>query len=336
MKKLILLSLLVFVLIVNSALVEAATGIGLAQFKVQKLRYEPYPANPGEYFDLWVKVKNVGGGAASNAIFELVLEYPFSLHPDIRPIQKYGVIGTSDDDIIVLEYKIKVDEDAVEGTYKLTLKTCAENIGNCVFNDFNVTVENVRTDFEVVVQESTAEVVSLAIANTGKNPANSVTVKIPEQENFRAVGVAESIIGNINSGDYTIASFQIQSKTVGMSQGGTVSEAQEGTLSEEERQKLRESFTARKTAGTNLEVQIDYTDIISTRRTVMKNVSLSLESALSEVGGITPSANFRGMGGGLATNVWFWVSVVLLVIIGAVIYRLVKTKKLYSLVKTKK
>jgi len=328
MKKLILFSLLVFILIVNSALVEAATGIGLAQFKVQKLRYEPYPANPGEYFDLWIKVQNVGGGAASNAIFELVLDYPFSLHPAFSLVQSYGVIGTTEDDIVVLEYKIKVDEDAVEGTYKLTLKTCAQNIGNCVFNDFNVTVENVRTDFEVIVQESTANVVSLAIANTGKNPANSVTVKIPEQENFMTVGAPGSIVGNINSGDYTIVSFQIQPKTLGMPQGKNVTE--------EERQKLRESLAARKATGTNLEVQIDYTDIISKRRTVMKNVSLSLESTLSNVSGVTNISMFRGRSIGLTANAWFWVSVVLLMIIGAVIYRLAKTKRLYSLVKTKK
>lgn len=315
MKKLILSSLLVFAVIVSIVLVEA----GIAQFQVQKLRYEPYPANPGEYFDLWIKVENIGMGAAENAIFELVLEYPFFLHPDISSVQNYGVIGTGDDYIIVLEYKIKVDEDAVEGTYELRLKTCTMDVSFCVLHNFEVAIENVRTDFEVVVQESTAEVVSLAIANTGKNPANSVTVKIPEQENFRTIGVSDSIVGNINSGDYTIVSFQIQQKALGTPQGKNVTE--------EERQELEESLAARKAAGTNLEVQIDYTDIISERRTVIKNVSLSLESALSEVGGITDMAKFKGRGGSLAANAWFWMSMVLLVILGAIIYRTIKQKR---------
>lgn len=311
MKKLILCSLLVFVMIFSSSLVEAG-----ARFQLQKLKYEPYPANPGEYFDLWLKVENVGDEVASNASFELVLEYPFSLHPDSSAMRNYGAIGTSDKDIIVLEYKVKVDEDAVEGIYELKLKTCAENIGACTIYNFSIMVENVRTDFEVVVQESTAEVVSLAIANTGKNPANSVTVKIPEQENFMTVGVSDSIVGNIDSGDYTIVSFQIQSKNLGLSEGRN--------LTEGERQKLRESIAARKA---NLEVQIDYTDIISERRTVIKNVPLSLESTLPEVGGTTDIAKFGRKSESLTANTWFWVSIVLLMVVGVLIFRIVKTKK---------
>ena len=323
MRKSILYSLLVLVVVfnsfvvLNSFLVEARD----AGFEMQKLKYEPYPATPGEYFDLWLKVENVGNEVASNASFELMLEYPFSLHPDYNAVQNYGAIGTSENDIVVLEYKLKVDEDAVEGTYELKLKTCPKKINTCTIYPFEIAVENVRTDFDVVVQESSAEAVSLAIANTGKNPANSLTVKIPEQDNFKTAGVADSIVGNVDSGDYTIVSFVIQPKNIGT--------PDVRTLSEEERQQLRASPVAQKT---NLEVQLDYTDIIGERRTVIKNVQLNLQSALSDTSDVTDTARFQKQNGSqtlnsLKSNTWFWVSVILFGFIGVLIFKIVRTKK---------
>ena len=47
-----------------------------ARFVVQTLKYEPYPVAAGSWFDVWVKVQNVGQADAKNAEFELVPEFP--------------------------------------------------------------------------------------------------------------------------------------------------------------------------------------------------------------------------------------------------------------------
>ena len=43
-----------------------------AHFRIDALKYEPYPVNPGDYFDLWVKVENIGQEDATGSKFELL------------------------------------------------------------------------------------------------------------------------------------------------------------------------------------------------------------------------------------------------------------------------
>ncbi|MDY6932344.1 MAG: NEW3 domain-containing protein, partial [Halobacteriota archaeon] len=65
------------------------------------------------------------------------------------------------------------------------------------------------TDFEVVLQDSTTTSTTLAISNIGVNTAYSTIVKIPEQENFRVTGSSAVTMGNLDAGDYTLATFQV-------------------------------------------------------------------------------------------------------------------------------
>ena len=108
-----------------------------------------------------------------------------------------------------------------------------------------------ETDFDVSVQESTATLTTLAITNIGTTTAYSTIVTIPQQENFRVIGASSSVIGNLNAGDYTLASFQII--PVG-------------------------NFTSR---GKKLSVEISYTDSTGIRRIVQKEVEISFLNATS-------------------------------------------------------
>lgn len=47
------------------------------------------------------------------------------------------------------------------------------------------------------------------MANIGVNPASAVSVTIPTQSNFNVIGSSSQVIGNLNAGDYTSATFQI-------------------------------------------------------------------------------------------------------------------------------
>ena len=73
----------------------------------------------------------------------------------------------------------------------------------------DIDVADAQTNFDLVVQDSTSSEVSLAIANVGKNTANSMIVRIPEQNGFRVTGTNGQMVGNLDSGDYTIASFSL-------------------------------------------------------------------------------------------------------------------------------
>lgn len=216
---------------------------------------DPSSANPGEYVDLLFKIENKGAGDAQNVTLELIPEYPFSLDPGISPITNLGTINglQGGNDAFLVRYKVKVDKDAIDGENEIKLKY-SESDKNYYTQAFNVTVANSRTDFDVVVQDST----TLAIANIGDNTAQSVIVRIPDQHNFMVNGTSVTIIGNLNAGDYTLATFQIFSTRT-----SNVSSNISSNIPP----------SAQSSGPSNLTVEISYTDILGIRRTVDKNVS---------------------------------------------------------------
>jgi hypothetical protein len=82
-------------------------------------------------------------------------------------------------------------------------------------------------------------------------------VRIPDQPTFRVNGTSATIIGNLNAGDYTLATFQIFSTRTSNVSSNISSNIPPSTSSE----------------SSNLTVEISYTDILGIRRTVDKNVS---------------------------------------------------------------
>jgi hypothetical protein len=79
----ILLLLVVSFTILNfvSAVQVNLTSVGDIM-QLTSLKYEPYPVNPGEYFDLWVSAQYVGNTGSAGITFTLNPSYPFSLDPN--------------------------------------------------------------------------------------------------------------------------------------------------------------------------------------------------------------------------------------------------------------
>jgi hypothetical protein len=100
-----------------------------------------------------------------------------------------------------------------------------------------------ETDFDIIFQDYTAGVLSLVVANIGSTPAYSTVVRIPQQNNFKVVGTSSTLIGNLNVGDYTQVNFNLMPS---------------------------------KTDVTNkLLVEISYTDILGSRRTIQKEILIT-------------------------------------------------------------
>ncbi|MFH1332056.1 MAG: hypothetical protein ABIH63_02105 [archaeon] len=265
-------------------------SIGLANaLDINVDNYYPTPVQAGEYFTIWIRVTNNENNPVENSAIRFKESYPFSLDPTE---QSEVVISKLDaKSAVTKRFKVRVDEQAKEGDNSIAFeyKDCA----GCLWKEktMPITVVESQTSFDVVLQEITTEGVFIAIANIGKNPANAITVSIPEQENFKTDMTSAAIVGNLESGDYTITSFK-------------VSPTQRGTAEKQD-----------------LTVQIDYTDPFGTRRTAVKQVSVNPASLIG-VGSTTDTTGTRtfGAGGSMGTtsflgNTWFWVSVVLAILL---------------------
>ncbi|AKB85458.1 hypothetical protein MCMEM_1405 [Methanococcoides methylutens MM1] len=105
----VLLMLLTCMLSPASAQESSSTSLDV---DVQK--YEPYPAEIGQYVDVWIKVENFRSGQSDDVSIRLVPEYPLSLDSENNAIKNIGILspGTAS----VQEYRLYVDENAKPGT----------------------------------------------------------------------------------------------------------------------------------------------------------------------------------------------------------------------------
>jgi len=181
---------------------------------------------------------------------------------------KYLEAGQS----VTVAYSVMADVNANPGLYTLDV--------DLKFEDYDSNEKSINTtaglfvggetDFDVSFSESDQGEVSLSVANVGNNMAYSVKVSVPEQDGYRVSGSSSSIVGNLEKGDYTIASFNVASaqaagggetpgtaKASGAAAGGNASSV---------------------STASPLKVQIEYTDAKGERITVDKAVAVQMSS----------------------------------------------------------
>ncbi len=154
-----------------------------------------------------------------------------------------------------LEYQVIADTNANAGLYKLNLYLTFTDSINGTTKQLS-TIAGVYvgggTDFDIVFSESTNGETSFSVANIGSNKAYSVSVIIPDQSSWRVSGSNSVIIGNLNSGDYTVASFKLHSSVNSSSE--------------------------------KVQMQIAYTDTMGERKVVEKEVKLGLQNIAADDG----------------------------------------------------
>jgi len=106
--------ILILALIILSTFVVAAdyTTPDKKAIRVKNTRYDPFPVEPGAYFDLWIRLENFGFKDASNLRFKLKPEYPFSLDPNENELREIGDLNAGEQ--VMLQYKVRADVNAVE------------------------------------------------------------------------------------------------------------------------------------------------------------------------------------------------------------------------------
>src|SRR3989338_4155126 len=223
---------------------------------------------PGKETEMKFTITNIGNAPLQNMVFSWseadgVILPVFS---DDTKYIKYLDVGDS----IELKYTVIADVNAQPGLYQLDLNLKYESLTNTtstvIKTKAGVFVGG-ETDFDVAFSQSSQGQTSLSVANTGNNPAQSVSVRIPEQPNFRVAGSNSAIIGNLDKGDYTVVSFQIIQSTGNF----TGASRQRQSSQNSQAPNLQNLASAR---NNNLRVTIDYTDTTGERRSIEKNVEI--------------------------------------------------------------
>ncbi len=278
---------------------------------------------PGRQTTMKFTINNVGSAPLRDLTFSWENEDDVILPvgSDNTKYIKYLDVGEKTE----LSYDVIADSNAEPGLYKLQLSL---KYGDSITGEEKevATIAGVyvggETDFDVAFSESSMGEYSFTIANIGSNPAYSVSVIVPEQKNWNVRGSNSAIIGNLNKGDYTVASFNLQ-----QSKSPSYLE-QESKITDERKAKyLSGNRTIPDRQSNTVEIEIAYTDTMGERKSVTNDVTIN---ALSETDAksarLSRGGKVNHAQNGITTTQWIALGLGAIVVV--FLYRRHRKKKL--------
>ncbi len=187
--------------------------------RIKNTRYDPFPVEPGSYFDIWIRVENFGSADINNFKFRLIPEYPFSLDPNEESEREFGTLLAGEQ--ALFNYKVRADITAVEGANPLHYEF---SYGGVQWNTGQFNIEVYTLDPILSIEKVSTKKGGVApgeevdVEITLKNLADSILKDVNVKLNFvevvqtaAGINVYELPISPIGSGD---------EKTVKIMQGG--------------------------------------------------------------------------------------------------------------------
>ncbi len=207
-------------LVSNSALGAPLTGVQGNRIQANFMSQDPDPADAGKDVDLRWQVVNTMSSSVENLKFHLDVGYPFLFEAGDSPDKDLGAsAGTNDNQIFyVLHYKLRVADNAINGTYNVTLSWYTGE--GWTKKDFPVYIDPKRADFvvgalvtspEKLIADTKEATLSVNIDNIGKGNAENVKVKLIVPAGFKPTYSYsdEDSLGIIETGGSKKANFYV-------------------------------------------------------------------------------------------------------------------------------
>lgn len=186
---------------------------------VTLLNQDPDPVKKGEVVKVRFKIENTGSETYENILVEILPDQPFRLYEGNR-VKTIGKLRSSQTgaDAAIVDFKLRVAEDAVAGENEIELKVTA---GNLVYmyenNEFMIDIEKYNLpSLRAYIRESSIlqagqrGTVVVEIANTDLGDAQFVELTLQPTENYQILSSSNYIyLGDIESDDTESEEFEI-------------------------------------------------------------------------------------------------------------------------------
>jgi hypothetical protein len=296
----------------------------------------PSLINIGEVSTLLFNISNNGGECSGTILFTWNDEENLIL--PVGADNRISVDSIPAGNYSLIPVELMASPAIIPGVYPLSITlTYFDDSGSqqVVTSDCGIQVSG-GTDFEIILQQSSTSGTTFAVANTGANTASSVIFSIPLQTGYSATGASSVSLGNLDAGDYTLATFQL----ITMNQNTS-----DRLAFNRDSSKIPTDFnpstfdqmrnrTFQGVGENNLIVEISYTDLFGLRQTVQKEVAVTSLSS-SGTNDIAYRMAMRDMSGftgeqdlGLSSGTLYIIIGVVGIILIIVILQLGKTKKI--------
>ena len=217
MKKLIL-SFITLLLIISTASAATTTlklpDIESSSIKIETSTYDPAPAEPGKYLDLYVTIKNNGGKSAKNIAIIAENRYPFKVVDSIDNEIKELVNGREK----LIRYKIYVSDDVLSGNYNLPIKVCSDEDCNYILKESNVEIsvnagstpimEIGLDDYNLITPGSLNEIIITSV-NKGKQGIQFLTIDLKNTDEYTVISTPRKYMGELLTDDFERETYTI-------------------------------------------------------------------------------------------------------------------------------
>jgi len=179
---------------------------------VSMINQDPYPATPGEPVKVVFQINGVSSPDCKTVEFEVKENFPFTIDPETEnPLSIIsGTYSTTYSSYKLAPYKIRIDEDALEGDTPIEVLYSSSSSNAKTSQKFNIYIEDTKADFEIFVKDYNANTraLTLEILNIENVDIEALTIEIPKQENIEVKGANRVVVGNLDSNEYTTAEFE--------------------------------------------------------------------------------------------------------------------------------
>jgi len=224
MKKILMPILMLFLIASATAVSTPVTRNYLsvtdsANLVVKSTNYDPSPAEPGKYVTVWVTVQNLGNEELKKSWLKLEAEYPFSFDPGVTGVEEVDLISQGREEL--LEYDLRVDDQAIEGTYDLEVILCEDSACQKELRKsvIDITVKTGgKPKLEIGLESSdiflpgTLGEITISTVNRGKLGIKFLTIEVTDSDDYEIVSPARVYIGELKSDDFETEDFKIYVK----------------------------------------------------------------------------------------------------------------------------
>ena len=198
----------ILVMIYSFSVIASAEPCNL---QISIINQDPYPAIQGDYVKVLFKIDGIRNTECGTVTFGIKEDYPISLDPNVgNPITiKSGVYQKNYASYYLASYKLRIDSNALDGENPIEVYYSTKTASNIV-KEFDITVEDVRADFEIHVKDYNylTKELTFEILNTAKSDVEALTIEIPKQDDITIKGANRIVVGDLDSNEYTTADFE--------------------------------------------------------------------------------------------------------------------------------
>ena len=193
MKKTIILAGLILILCAVIVVAAPVSQSKTPRPMVTLLSQEPDPVEPGEIVTLKFKIQNNGTVTEDDVDVELVTAYPFSLYSG-KGIVNIGQLraGQTGADAVIVEFKVKVDEEAAERDETVDIVLTYGKIKK-TFEDFTVSLRTRDVVLDVNAVKTIPELVApgteFKLEIVLRNSADSLVRNVNAKLNLSGSGI---------------------------------------------------------------------------------------------------------------------------------------------------